>query len=240
MLAAIAVICALALPVEDVESAIAKVRATGHHIETEAELHEFLTPAHVTVGHGDRELPVLDATDSGPNPIDPSQIIQIGEYLWGLVNDNTPVVDTKQLWAGAVPAGFNKTNWTALTGWVPAKSDEYYIKFENHLHVKLTEFKWNWVFKHHGTLGGVGKYVVQAGATINVAYAFLSEHLDVSMQALKPLNYGTVAAPIGGLDMQLTMKSHGKFKATTVGCLVTFKGDGTLTEGKCDKGTHHV
>merc|ERR1712146_599619 len=69
------------------------------------------------------------------------------------------------------------------------------------------------------------------------AYAYVSEHLDVSVSSLKPVNYGTEDAPIGGLDVQVSVTSHGLFEKTTKSCTMTVKGDGSSTLGTCESGT---
>lgn len=48
--------------------------------------------------------------------------------------------------------------------------------------------------------------------------ALATEHVDVHANAFNPVNYGTTTNPIGGLDLQVTMSSHGYFKKTVVGC----------------------
>lgn len=52
--------------------------------------------------------------------------------------------------------------------------------------------------------------------------ALAAEHVDVHANAFNPVNYGTTSSPIGGLDLQVTMSSHGYFKKTTVGCHIVY------------------
>merc|ERR1711939_1031916 len=90
---------------------------------------------------------------------------------------------------------------------------------------------------HGGSYQGQGKYVTQAGIQVADAYTYVSEHLDVKVQSLKPVNYGTADAPAGGLDVQVSVTSHGLFEKTTKSCTMTVKGDGGSVLGTCQTGT---
>merc|ERR1712011_22818 len=130
------------------------------------------------------------------------------------IEDNQAVLDVSTDWAAAVPDGI--TDWQTLTNWEsPVQSSGFYIEFKN----------------------GLGKYVTQAGIQVKDAYAYTSEHLDVSVTNLKPVNYGTSSAPIGGLDVTVSVTSHGLFEKTTKSCTMTVKGDGSSNLGACEDGT---
>eukprot|EP00451_Oxyrrhis_marina_P005868 CAMPEP_0204304624 /NCGR_PEP_ID=MMETSP0468-20130131/84508_1 /ASSEMBLY_ACC=CAM_ASM_000383 /TAXON_ID=2969 /ORGANISM="Oxyrrhis marina" /LENGTH=464 /DNA_ID=CAMNT_0051283949 /DNA_START=65 /DNA_END=1460 /DNA_ORIENTATION=- len=168
--------------------------------------------------------------------IDPSTVVEIGKEIYQAIEDNQPTLNTTIDWAGAVPKGV--TEWTQLENWQgPAQSDSYYVEFKNGLGKKLTKFAWQFVWKYGGDMNGVGKYVTQAGIDIDTSYAYLSEHLDVEVKSLKPVNYGTSDAPVGGVDIQVSVSSHGLFEKTTKVCTMTVKGDGTSALGTCEHGT---
>jgi len=153
--------------------------------------------------------------------------------IWELISDNTPTVDYKTDWAGAVPE--NISDWTLLTEWKTWKSKMYTFKFKNFVGMKLSEFQWKYTCQFEGKYNGKGKYLTLCGASVNTIYAYLSEHVDVSAKGSHPFNYGTADNPIGGLNMQVIMSSHGYFKKTTVGCQITMKGDSTYTVVQCDQ-----
>ena len=199
---------------------------------SDADLRKFLSPTSVRIHQAGREITV-----AMNNSINPADIWQIGKALWDLVNNNQPSQNLTDAWAGAVPHGIS--DWTTLVGWQQYTSEQYTIEFVNAVGMKLTEFDWVFSFKHHGSVNGTGLYVTEAGASINKAYAFLTEHLNVQVVAFTPLNYGSQIAPVAGLDLQIKLSSQGKFEKTEVGCHVTVKGDGSLTEITCDKGKHH-
>jgi len=168
--------------------------------------------------------------------IDPSTVVEIGKEVYQAIEDNQPTLDSSVDWAGAVPKGV--TNWTQLENWQgPAQSDTFFVEFKNGLGKELTKFSWRFVWKYGGDMNGVGKYVTQAGVDIGTSYAYLSEHLDVEVKSLKPVNYGTSAAPVGGVDIQVSVSSHGLFEKTTKVCTMTVKGDGTSALGTCESGT---
>jgi len=198
-------------------------------------IEKLLKPTQFVARRGDGshlELKQKDYAD-----IDPSQIWQIGKELWNLVQDNKPVVNYTSDYAGAVPKGIS--DWTQLEHWKDHTTDSYDIKFVNFINMRLTEFSWVFNFKYGADLNGTGSYVTQAGASVTNVYAYLTEHVDVVVHAFNPLNYGSTANPVAGIDIEVKMTSYGEFEKTTVGCHIMAKGDGSLKEITCDKGTHH-
>jgi len=177
----------------------------------------------------------LAPSNESPPAIDPATVVEIGKTLYKAIVDNQPTLDTTVDWAGAVPKGV--ADWTQLENWQgPAQSDLYSAEFKNFLGMKLARFSWRFVWKYGGDLGGVGKYVTQAGIDIDSSSAFLAEHLDVDVKSVKPVNYGDADTPVGGVDIQVSVASHGLKNATKV-CTMTVKGDGTSVLGTCESGT---
>ena len=62
-------------------------------------------------------------------------------------------------------------------------------------------------------------------------------HFDVSVTNLKPVNYGTSSAPIGGLDVTVSVTSSGLSRKTTKRWTMTLKGDGSSNLGACEDRT---
>merc|ERR1712136_574656 len=115
--------------------------------------------------------------------------IQIGKALYTAIEDNQAVLEVSTDWAAAVPDGI--TDWQTLTNWEsPVQSSSFYIEFKNFLGMKLTRFEWKFAWKYGGSYNGVGQSVTN----------------------LKPVNYGTSTAPIGGLDVTVSVTSHGLFE----------------------------
>ena len=164
--------------------------------------------------------------------IDPSVIWQIGKELWTMVEDNTPQSNISINYAGAVPKGVS--DWTQMGGWKDYTSKQFNIEFKNGVGMKLTQYEWVWSFKYGGSYSGKGQYVTQASPVTQTAYAYLSEHLDVSTKAYSPVNYGTPEAPIGGITIEVQVTSHGYFKRTTRQCTITARGDGQMEVVTCD------
>ena len=143
------------------------------------------------------------------------------------------MLDVSTDWAAAVPDGI--TDWETLTNWEsPVQSSSFYIEFKNFLDMNI---EWKFAWKYGGSYNGVGQCVTQAGIQLLDAYAYTSEHFDVSVTNLKPVNYGTSSAPMGGLDVTVSVTSHGLFEKTTKSCTMTVKGDGSSKIGACEDGT---
>lgn len=182
-------------------------------------------------------LPLIFALSASAQlpPIDPAQISEIGKEVYQAVQDNQPTIDLSTDWAGAVPAGID--DWTSMKGWQgPSSSVPFYLEFKNGLGAKLTRFDWTFAWKWGGSYNGTGQYVTQAGINIIGVYAYLTEHIDVKVTSQKPLNYGSAEAPIGGLDITVSITSHGLFEKTTKACTMTVRGDGTFLLGACAQG----
>jgi len=180
---------------------------------------------------------VLGTVQHAGARVDPSVIWQIGKAVWNLIENNQPTSNVTESWAGAVPKGI--TDWTQLSEWRgPYYSENFYMEFKNHLGTKLTRFDWNFEFHYNGSLNGTGLYVTEAGVSVQNVYATLTEHVDVIIKALNPVNYGSASHPIGGLDLLVRFTSHGLFERTTLGCTMTVMGNGTRRLGPCQNGTH--
>jgi hypothetical protein len=170
--------------------------------------------------------------------VTPAEVVQIGKALYDALKDNQPMINVSTDWAGAVPKGIS--NWTSLENWQqPKTSQNFYVEFKNEIGMKLTKFEWVFAWKFGGSYQGTGKYVTQAGIQMASAYAKPTEHLDVAVTSLKPVNYGTTADPVAGLDIQVSVSSHGLFEKTTKTCTMTLLGDGTSVLGACANGTFY-
>ena len=151
--------------------------------------------------------------------------------------DNQAVLDVSTDWADAVPDGI--MDWQTLTNSESPQSSSFYIVFKSKLGMKLTRFEWEFAWKYGGSCNCVGKYVTQAGIQVKDAYAYTSEHLEVSVTNWKPVSNGMSAAPIGCLDVTVPVTSHGSFQKTTKSYTITMtvKGDWCPNLGACEDGT---
>jgi hypothetical protein len=180
----------------------------------------------------------LGAVAASQAQVTPEEVVQIGKAIYDAIKDNQPVIDVTTDWAGAVPKGVD--DWTVLEHWQdPVQSQTFYVEFKNFVGKKLTRFEWQFAWKFGGDYNGTGQYVTQAGIQVKDSYAYLSEHLDVEVHSLEPVNYGSADSPVGGLDVQVSVSSHGMFEKTTKTCTMTVKGDGTSQLGACESGTFH-
>lgn len=165
--------------------------------------------------------------------ITPGTVIQIGKFIWNVIENNQAVVNLTEDWGAAVPKGV--TQWRELQHWKNTQLGGFKFEFKNFLGMRLTEFDWTWIWKYNGNVNGTGLYVTEAGAAVDQIYAYLTENVNVHVNAFHPINYGTKAHPIGGIDLQLTMTSAGCFEKTEVGCHITMRGNGEHEIVSCDQ-----
>jgi len=214
-----------------VEAIPLHLRKKGYNEEV---ARQYLSPAKLCSANGCKEIcEVKNVTGD----IDPSKIWQIGKDIWDVVASNSPVVNYDTDWAGAVPAGL--TNWTELEQFKDQTTDSLFFEFQNIAGMILTRFDWKWSWKYGGKYNGIGNYITNAGPAVGTVYAYLTEHVNVTSQALSPVNYGTKQDPIAGIDIKVSMTSWGYFETTTVGCHYTLKGNGDHFVVNCQNGTHH-
>merc|ERR1711916_392384 len=77
---------------------------------------------------------------------------------------------------------------------------------------------------------------IRVGVCLEVRWE-LQRDWQVRDPSWKPVNHGTSSAPIGGLDVTVSVTSHGLFEKTTKSCTMTVKGDGSSNLGACEDGT---
>lgn len=198
---------------------------------TEANLREYFTPASVSVTAEDGSFEQNFKINKNPEALCLSCIVSAGKALWQIINDNKPVVNTTVDFAAALPQGI--TDWTQLEGWQDYNSPSYRFQFKNVVGMLLTEYDWLFTFKWGGSVNGTGQYVTQAGALTQKVYALSTEHVDVQATSFNPVNYGSTASPIGGIDLNVEMKSWGYFESTTVDCHAVVQGSGTFKIVAC-------
>lgn len=189
--------------------------------------------------------------------IDPAVIWQIGEKIWQVIADNTPVVNATLAYGGAVPQGVS--DWTQLAGWKDTQTQLYTFQFKNGLGMLLTQYQWVFSWKYganyqvrmparalppaasrtplrspsaatrpcagQGAVRDRGRprdeedlrlphrcarerFGAPRAETLTFSAApALAEHVDVGSSAFNAINYGTADAPVGGLDVEVQMKS---------------------------------
>jgi hypothetical protein len=128
------------------------------------------------------------------------QVVNLGQKMWKLVEENKPVVDWKEPpRATALPKGLE--NWTQLQGWQNPQARVYRVAFKNLYGVEVVNFKYRVSFTPGGNLKGKGGYLANVSvvpAELSVAWGY---KFNASAEVAEVLNAGTQEAPVAGLEV---------------------------------------
>jgi hypothetical protein len=159
--------------------------------------------------------------------IDPATIIMIGTQIWKIVEGGKPTSSINVAYGGAIPAG---AAWNQMAGW----RDNVWSQPGNwHFHYDWTNIMgthvsvdWKWTWQCSGNYQGIGKYVnigAPIPSNIRVGWGY---NLDISVAPQQnPVNYGSTAQPIAGLQFVLTLKITNPLNTETVQHRAVLKGD---------------
>lgn len=129
------------------------------------------------------------------------KIVNLGQKIWNLVKQGSPVVNLKMDKANALPMGVKC--WSDLAGWEIPNSKSYRVKYENGFGMTVVDFAFRVVYTAGGSYNGKGKYVTNAmfmPANINVQWGF---GLNATAEVPQVFNRGTKEDPIAGMQMTL-------------------------------------
>lgn len=131
-----------------------------------------------------------------------SDIINIGQKLWAIVEANKPVVNVHGApVASALPRGL--TCWNELDGWQAPKIQSYDVTYKNGFGMEVVKFRFRLQYTYGGGRSGKGKYlanVTVAPAEISVMWGYT---FNADVEVLQAVNLGTSDNPVAGLELNL-------------------------------------
>lgn len=158
------------------------------------------------------------------------QIVNIGERVWKIIDENKPVVDVSKQYALAVPAG--TTNWAQLSGWKPPRGEVYELVAQNLYHQKVVRIRYQVLRTYGGGLHGKGKYLTAVTAEpllVDVAWGY-----KVSVSAEVPdssiVNAGTDQDPLAAMMVKLSWRIQTPLKDAQGTGVYYVRGDGYFKE----------
>jgi len=173
---------------------------------------------------------IVNGTQIESLGVDISTIVLIGKSNWNIVSDGKSVVTTSD-WAGAIP---KDTTVNSLSGWTGYSWGPFGWTFTNTFGMETVRFTWNFAYKCKGSYGGKGAFLTGVSTPIKEIYAAWGFTVDsaASIEG-KPVNYGSAAAPVAGLPIEVTLKVSSVLQSFTERCRVAVRGDCTVAKVAC-------
>ncbi|MDZ4081296.1 MAG: hypothetical protein U1E10_00040 [Bdellovibrionales bacterium] len=153
--------------------------------------------------------------------------VTLGQKLWELIRNNQPVVNVKTQTVSVLP--LSKPNWTEMETWKGPAAKSYTVAAKNLYGMTVISHTYTVAFHHGGSLGGRGQFLANATiipTNINVSWGFT---LNSKVTVGQPLNTGTMANPIPGLDLGLEWSMSSVLKKSQGTDQFYVRGDGTST-----------
>jgi len=153
--------------------------------------------------------------------------VTLGQKVWDLVRNNQPVVNVKTQTVSVLP--LSKPNWTEMETWRGPVAKSYTVAAKNLYGMTVISHTYTVAFHHGGSLGGRGKFLANATiipTNINVSWGFT---LNSKVNVGQPLNTGTMADPVPGLDLGLEWSMSSVLKKSQGTDQFYVRGDGTST-----------
>ncbi len=157
-------------------------------------------------------------------------IVNLGEKIWKIINDNKPVVNVKVQYASALPEGI--TSWSQMAGWSRPKGTIYELGAKNAYGTQVIKLRYQVLRTAGGNYKGQGKFLT--GVTvepllIETAWGY---HFDLNANVPDSTiaNVGTSTNPIAAMTAQLGWRIGTAIKDSQGKSLYYLQGDGVFEE----------
>jgi hypothetical protein len=163
-------------------------------------------------------IPVLD------------QMINLGQKIWKIIEDNKPVVDVKKQYATALPKG--STGWQDIGGWHPPVGTIYQLTAKNAYGMKMINVRYQVLRTYGGSYQGKGKYLTAVTVEpllVEVGWAYHFT-MEASVPDTSIVNVGTSADPVAGMMATLNWRISTAIKDSQGQGLYFLQGDGAFKE----------
>ncbi|PIT99515.1 MAG: hypothetical protein COT74_10980 [Bdellovibrionales bacterium CG10_big_fil_rev_8_21_14_0_10_45_34] len=165
-------------------------------------------------------------SNPGSGEVDIREIINIGQTMWRIVQENKPVVTVNVQRADAVPSGVR--SWLDLECWQAPKMHTFRVIYKNLYGMTVINMEFRLSYSHGGRWNGVGKYLSQVTvlpSKLDVAWGY---KLDANVVVVNTLNIGTQANPLAAmqLDVKWAVSTAVKYTQTIESFYV--RGDGVF------------
>jgi hypothetical protein len=174
----------------------------------------------------------VDAPDPGVGDVVPvlDSIVNLGEKIWKIINDNKPVVNVKVQYASALPEGIK--SWTQMGGWQRPKGTIYELSAKNAYGMQVIKLRYQVLRTAGGSYKGTGKYLTAVTVEPLLIEAAWGYHfsLDANVPDSTIVNVGTTEAPVAAMTAQLGWTIATAIKESQGKGIYYLQGDGAYQE----------
>eukprot|EP00475_Leptophrys_vorax_P034417 TRINITY_DN554_c0_g1_i1.p1 TRINITY_DN554_c0_g1~~TRINITY_DN554_c0_g1_i1.p1 ORF type:complete len:195 (+),score=50.35 TRINITY_DN554_c0_g1_i1:46-630(+) len=139
-----------------------------------------------------------------------TELIQLGEAIWQVVENNAAVANVSSFSASAVPAGI--TDWRVISGWQSSAGPEIEYKVHDIGFITIVDYTYKVVFNYGGKLsanGVTGMYVSDVRVQPDEVWVALGSTFESKVTVSDQiLNVGTEDAPIAALTIIHRLHFH--------------------------------
>jgi hypothetical protein len=176
----------------------------------------------------------VTAPDPGPGAGDVipilDSIINLGQKIWKIVEDNRPVVDVKTQYASALPEGIK--SWAQMGGWQRPKGTIYQLTAKNAYGGQVINLRYQVLRTAGGSYKGTGKYLTAVTVEpllVEVAWGYHFS-MDASIPDTSIVNVGTSENPVAAMMAQLGWHISTAIKDSQGKGIYYLQGDGAYQE----------
>lgn len=153
--------------------------------------------------------------------------ITVGQKLWDVIRNNQPVINVKTQSVSVLPDV--SPAWTEMETWRGPMAKSYTIAAKNLYGATVISHTYTVAFHYGGSLNGRGQFLANATiipTNVDVSWGFT---LNSQVNVGQPLNTGTRANPVPGVDLGLEWSMSSILKKTQGIDQFHVRGDGTST-----------
>ncbi len=157
-------------------------------------------------------------------------IINLGQKIWKIIDDNKPVVDVRTQYATALPEGVK--GWSSMAGWQRPKGTIYQLTAKNAYGGQVINLRYQVLRTAGGSYQGKGKYLT--AVTVEPLLVEVAWGYHFTMSASVPdtsiVNVGTAEDPVAAMTAQLAWRIQTAIKDSQGKGLYYLQGDGAYQE----------
>jgi hypothetical protein len=161
--------------------------------------------------------------DIGQGIVIIEKIINLGQKIWKIIEDNQAVSEVQHKYANALPAGVRGPE--ELDGFSPMQHRSYRMYGKNWYGMTVYDVTYTLVHRYGGSYQGRGKYLDGVTVLPNHVSTLWGYTLSMGVDNVSTVNVGTRENPVGSIMMQMTFKVGTVIKKSEYRGLYEFRGD---------------
>lgn len=153
--------------------------------------------------------------------------VTLGLKLWDVIKDNQPVMNVSTQTVSVLPEA--RPDWRSMEAWKGPQAKSYTIMAKNLYGVTVISHTYTVAFHYGGSAAGHGQFLANATiipTAVDVSWGFT---LNSNVKVGEPLNTGSSANPIPGVDLALEWTMSSMLKKTKGTDQFYVRGDGRVS-----------